>query len=495
MYIDYERYIISIRDNLIQCGINLSKEVSLDLGDYKNLFSLSIKLNEILEFYRVLAVSGSEYMLENFFLPLSDTYKDRMRSICYAEYMSNILPDYKKLLGAEGVDVDSDEDISIKGTSYNEINLQGSKSVEEDENLSDFDDLFGDSRSNVLDDFDNSSMGTDEDSDPLAMFANRFKSVDDVVDYEGGSDEESYEDTDEDLFGSVPYDSEEYDEESYEESEEDSDGDLFGNTPYDSEDDEYDDFVFEDEETVDNGYSEDSDEYLFGSGYSDDDEEEYSEDTDEDLFGGTPYDSEEEAEDDYSDSDYSDFEDDEESLFGSDYSEDYEEEYSESDYDEGDDEESLFGSDYSDDEEYSESDYSDDDEEDYSESDYSDDEEDDYLESDYGDDDEDEYSESVYDEEDDYLESDYSDDEEDEYSESVYDEEDDYLESDYSDDEEDAYPQVSNSSSNTTPKPVTDVKTSKGETDFGDVIQDTTNKVLTGIKKGMIEFLNKNKGS
>lgn len=457
MYIDYERYIISIRDNLIQCGINLSKEVSLDLGDYKNLFSLSIKLNEILEFYRVLAVSGSEYMLENFFLPLSDTYKDRMRSICYAEYMSNILPDYKKLLGAEGVDVDSDEDISIKDTSYNEINWQGSKSVEEDENLSDFNDLFGDSRSNILNDLGNSSMGTDEDSDPLAMFANRFKSVDDVVDYEGDSYEESYEDTDEDLFGSVPYDSEEYDEESYEESEEDSDGDLFGNTPYDSEDDEYDGFVFEDEETADNGYSEDSDEYLFGSGYDDDDEEEYSEDTDEDLFGSTPYDSEEEAEDDYSDSDYSDSEDDEESLFGSDYSEDDEEEYSESDYDEGD-EESLFGSDYSDDEEYSESDYSDDDEEEYSESDYSDDDDEEYLESDY-------------------------------------DGEDDYSESDYSKDEEDDYPQVSNPSSNTTPKSVTDIKIPKGETDFGDVIQDTTNKVLTGIKKGMIEFLNKNKGS
>lgn len=457
MYIDYERYIISIRDNLIQCGINLSKEVSLDLGDYKNLFSLSIKLNEILEFYRVLAVSGSEYRLENFFLPLSDTYKDRMRSICYAEYMSNILPDYKKLLGAERMDVDLDEDISVKGINYDDTNTEGIKSVEEDENLSDFDDLFGDSRSNILDDLGNSSMGTDEDSDPLAMFANKFKSVDDVVDYERDSDEDSYEDTDEDLFGSVPYDSEEYDEESYEEYEGDSDGDLFGNTPYDSEDDEYDDFVF-DEETVDNGYSEDTDEYLFGSGYSDD-EEEYSEDTDEDLFGSTPYDSEEEAEDDYSDSDYSDSEDDEESLFGSDYSEDDEEEYSESDYDEGDDEESLFGSDYSDD-----------DEEEYLESDYSDDEED-------------------------YLESDYSDDEEEEYSESVYDEEEDYLESDYSEDDEEDYSQVSNSSSNTTPKPVTDVKTSKGETDFGDVIQDTTNKVLTGIKKGMIEFLNKNKGS
>lgn len=386
MYIDYERYIISIRDNLIQCGINLSKEVSLDLGDYKNLFSLSIKLNEILEFYRVLAVSGSEYGLEDFFLPLSDTYKDRMRGICYAEYMSNILPDYKKLLGAERIDVDSDEDISVKGINYNDTNPEGIKSVEEDENLSDFDDLFGDSRSNVLDDLGNSSMGTDEDSDPLTMFASRFKSVDDVVDYEEDSDEESYE-----------------------ESEGDSDGDLFGNTPYDSEDDEYDDFVFEDEETEDEGYSEDSDEYLFGSGYEDEDEEGYSEDTDEDLFGSTPYDSEEEDEDDYSDSNYSDSEDDEESLFGSDYSDD-------------------------DDEEYSESDYSNDDE-------------------------------------------------------------DDYLESDYSEDEEDDYPQVSNPSSNTTSKPVTDIKTIKGETDFGDVIQDTTNKVLTGIKKGMIEFLNKNKGS
>ena len=422
MYIDYERYIISIRDNLIQCGINLSKEVSLDLGDYKNLFSLSIKLNEILEFYRVLAVSGSEYGLEDFFLPLSDTYKDRMRGICYAEYMSNILPDYKKLLGAERIDVDSDEDISVKGINYNDTNPEGIKSVED---LSDFDDLFGDSRSNVLDDLGTSSMSTDEDSDPLTMFASRFKSVDDVVDYEDDSDEESYK-----------------------ESEGDSDSDLFGNTSYDSEDDEYDDFVFEDEETEDEGYSEDSDEYLFGSGYEDEDEEGYSEDTDEDLFGSTPYDSEEEDEDDYSDSNYSDSEDDEESLFGSDYSDDDDEEYSESDYDEGDDEESLFGSDYSDDddEEYSESDYSDDDEE---------------------------YSESAY----------------------SNDDEEDYLESDYSEDEEDDYPQVSTPSSNTTPKPATDIKTLKGETDFGDVIQDTTNKVLTGIKKGMIEFLNKNKGS
>ena len=115
MYSDYVNYVKNIRNSLIQNGIEVS-DVNDDLNDYRVLFLLGLKLDEVLYYFHVLAVSGSEYMLKDFFLPLNDTYKDRLRNICYDEFITDILPNYKKLLGDDSISdyyeyEDSDEDI------------------------------------------------------------------------------------------------------------------------------------------------------------------------------------------------------------------------------------------------------------------------------------------------------------------------------------------------------------------------------------------------
>lgn len=115
MYSDYVNYVKNIRNSLIQNGIEVS-DVNEDLNNYRVLFLLGLKLDEVLYYFHVLAVSGSEYMLKDFFLPLNDTYKDRLRNICYDEFITDILPNYKKLLGDDSISdyyeyEDSDEDI------------------------------------------------------------------------------------------------------------------------------------------------------------------------------------------------------------------------------------------------------------------------------------------------------------------------------------------------------------------------------------------------
>ena len=116
MYAEYESYILNIRNSFIQCGVEFSEGISQDTSDYYNLYKLGIKLEDILLFYKVLSVSGSENMLEDFFLPLSETYKDRMRGICYEEFITSILPDYKSLIG----DTDSEFDYSDENDDYSE---------------------------------------------------------------------------------------------------------------------------------------------------------------------------------------------------------------------------------------------------------------------------------------------------------------------------------------------------------------------------------------
>ena len=105
MYSDYSSYILNIRNNLIQCGIDVSNtKVSIERNideDYYDLFVLSLNLEDILYFYRILGISGSKYALKGFFLPLNESYKDRVRKLAYEEYESDVLPKYVKLSGKE----------------------------------------------------------------------------------------------------------------------------------------------------------------------------------------------------------------------------------------------------------------------------------------------------------------------------------------------------------------------------------------------------------
>lgn len=110
MYSDYKNYIIHIRDNLIQCGVNISKGLSYNFDDYYTLFKVCIKLEDILLFYKILAVTGSNSMLKKFFLPLNVTYKNEIRNSCYNEFISNILPNYKFLTGDDVIPLNNELD-------------------------------------------------------------------------------------------------------------------------------------------------------------------------------------------------------------------------------------------------------------------------------------------------------------------------------------------------------------------------------------------------
>ena len=107
MLSDYKSYIFSLRDNLIQCGVDLSVDIKENTS-YKDLFFLSLKISDILYFYRVMAVSP-DYALRDFMLPLNKNYKDVIRGISYGEFVETILPDYRVLTGDNG-DYDLDED-------------------------------------------------------------------------------------------------------------------------------------------------------------------------------------------------------------------------------------------------------------------------------------------------------------------------------------------------------------------------------------------------
>lgn len=384
MYSEYERYLLNIRNSLIQNGIEFP-EITKGSMSYYELFKLGIKLSDILLYYRVLAVSGSGDGLENFFLPINTSYVDKIRGICYSEFVSDVLPNYKKL--SLGIEPEEDtDDVALE-------DVENTEEVESDFSEDLFNSMFEEDNTeeDVLDDTDD-SIENDFDATIKQRLNENIEYVPngvylEEVPSEGYSDDVVY--TDSGTFLDDEYD---MDESSYEESE-------------------------------DEGYLDESDTY---------EESDYSED-----------------EDDYDESNYSDGEED----------------YSESNY--------------SDEEDYSESDYSEDDEDDYEESDYSVDDEDDYAESNYSEDEEDAYEESDYSEdEDDYEESDYSeDDEESDYSE----DEDDYEESDYSEDDEEGTYSNSN---------VDSVKPKKTK-DLGDEIQDITNTVLTGLKQKAINFLKK----
>jgi hypothetical protein len=352
MYSEYEKYLLNIRNSLIQNGIEFP-EITKGSMSYYELFKLGIKLSDILLYYRVLAVSGSGDGLENFFLPINTSYVDKIRGICYSEFVSDVLPNYKKLsLGIEPEEETDDvalEDVENTEEVESDFSEDLFNSMFEEDNTEE--DVSDDTDDSIENDFDatiKQRLNENTEYVPNGVYLEEVPS-------EGYSNDVVYTDS-----GTFLDDESDMEESSY------------------------------DEESEDEGYSDESDTYE-ESDYSVDDEDDYEE---------SDY---SEDEEDYSESNYSDDED----YSESDYSEDDEGDYEEGDYS-VDDEDDYVESDYSEDEEdaYEESDYSED-EDDYAENDYSED----YEESDYSDD-EDDYEESDYsqDEEDDYEESDYSED-------------------------------------------------------------------------------------
>lgn len=362
MYSEYEKYLLNIRNSLIQNGIEFP-EITKGSMSYYELFKLGIKLSDILLYYRVLAVSGSGDGLENFFLPINTSYVDKIRGICYSEFVSDVLPNYKKLsLGIKPEEETDDvalEDVENTEEVESDFSEDLFNSMFEEDNTEE--DVSDDTDDSIENDFDatiKQRLNENTEYVPNGVYLEEVPS-------EGYSNDIVYTDS-----GTFLDDEPDMEESSYDEEE---------------------------------GYSDESDTYE-ESDYSVDDEDDYEE---------SDY---SEDEEDYEESDYSE---DEEDYSESNYSDD--EDYSESDYsedDEGDYEEGDYSVDDEDD--YAESDYSEDEEDAYEESDYSEDE-DDYAESDYSED----YEESDYSEDEgDYEESDYSQDEEDDYEESDYSEDD-----------------------------------------------------------------------
>lgn len=364
MYFEYERYLLNIRNSLIQNGIEFP-EITKGSMSYYELFKLGIKLSDILLYYRVLAVSGSGDGLENFFLPINTSYVDKIRGICYSEFVSDVLPNYKKL--SLGIEPEEDtDDVALEDVeNTEEVESDFSEDLfnsmfEEDNTEEDVSDDTDDSIENDFDATIKQRLNENTEYVPNGVYLEEVPS-------EGYSDDVVYTDSGTFLDDESDMDESSYDEESEEGYSDESD--TYEESDYSEDEDDYDESNYSDgeEEYEESDYSEDEEDYS-ESNYSD--EEDYSES-----------DYSEDDEDDYEESDYS--VDDEDDYAESDYSEDEEDAYEESDYSE--DEDDYAESDYSDD--YEESDYSED-EDDYEESDYSQDEEDDYEESDYSEDDE-----------------------------------------------------------------------------------------------------------
>lgn len=93
MFSDYRKYLLRIRNNLIQCGVEFPVE---RVSSYRDVFELGCELDEVLWYYSVLAVSGSVDALQGFFLPLNGYYKERLRTLTYKEF-ANFLKDYDKI--------------------------------------------------------------------------------------------------------------------------------------------------------------------------------------------------------------------------------------------------------------------------------------------------------------------------------------------------------------------------------------------------------------
>ena len=94
MLSEYRKYLLRIRNNLIQCGVGFPVE---SISDYRSLYELGCKLEDVLWYYSVLAVSGSSTALKGFFLPLNGYYKEKVRLDTYEEFRSFLSNVYDKI--------------------------------------------------------------------------------------------------------------------------------------------------------------------------------------------------------------------------------------------------------------------------------------------------------------------------------------------------------------------------------------------------------------
>ena len=131
MYKDYMSYIKRIRDNLIQCGVSLPYSLVGDLEDPMELFRVSSAIDDILYYYKIMSIGGSNDTLQGFFLPLDGYYKNKMRELAYQEFM-DVVDSYAKLLGADSSSVDIGLNPSMWDDDYDEEDYEDEEFEEEE---------------------------------------------------------------------------------------------------------------------------------------------------------------------------------------------------------------------------------------------------------------------------------------------------------------------------------------------------------------------------
>lgn len=86
MFEEYRKYLLNIRNNLIQNG------VSLDNGkcdSYRDIFRLGYEIDGLLWLYSVLEISKSRYRLSDTILPMDNYYKGHSRELFRKEYLAS----------------------------------------------------------------------------------------------------------------------------------------------------------------------------------------------------------------------------------------------------------------------------------------------------------------------------------------------------------------------------------------------------------------------
>lgn len=153
----YENYLLMIRDNLIRCGVGLPVK---DDYTYEELFNLSEEIDQILWYYRVLAIANSRDRLKDFIFPMDRTYVSYMRNVFYKEYceskkdrrevtISGLVPNTD--IGYEYRDTDDDEeelfeksfDEGEKDINDSDSENEGNTSTDHDLTEEDLDEIWG----------------------------------------------------------------------------------------------------------------------------------------------------------------------------------------------------------------------------------------------------------------------------------------------------------------------------------------------------------------
>lgn len=148
---DYSKYLLSIRDSLVQNGVGFPIE---ELSTYHDVFRLGCELEELVWFYSVLDVSNSEYKLDDFILPIGSTFRSKVHEMVGRESskIDNTDDEVIDFFSDDGGDEDSDdaEDGEENKDGEDSGNAEGSEDkscgdegIEDDEDLGENSDAKG----------------------------------------------------------------------------------------------------------------------------------------------------------------------------------------------------------------------------------------------------------------------------------------------------------------------------------------------------------------